>query len=184
MSLVAEKFHPKILPFMNYLAGLTERPELGDLVEQMKGFEITLEELGGFVQFHSNHYRRNLIFENEHVQLLCLCWRSGQRSPIHDHARSICGVKVLEGICSETIYESTASGYIRPASTLEYGLGVIGSQDDDIHQVSNYQGESHDLVTLHCYAPPLKRMKTYSNESKFSQIYEPINEWQIDGSGI
>ncbi len=184
MELAAENVHEKIIPFMKYMEGLTERPKLEDLVERMKSFDITVEELGQHVQFHSNHYRRNLMFENEHVQLLCLCWKSGQRSPIHDHADSICGVKVISGVCSETIYEPTPSGYLKPLSTVEYGVGVIGSQDDDTHQVSNYQSEGEDLVTLHCYAPPLTRMKTFSNESKFSQIYEPINEWQMDGSGI
>ncbi len=184
MELVVDKFHQKILPFMEYLEHLTERPQLDDLVARLESFDVSVEELGQNVQFHSNHYRRNLMFENEHVQLLCLCWKSGQCSPIHDHAQSICGVKVIDGICAETVYERTPSGYMKPLSTVEYGEGVLGSQDDDTHQISNYQSAGQNLVTLHCYAPPLKCMKTFSSESNFSQIYQPINDWQIDGSGI
>ncbi|MGJ8655994.1 MAG: cysteine dioxygenase [Akkermansiaceae bacterium] len=169
---------------MDYLERLTARPPLEEVVQKMQAFDISIEELGDYVQFHGNHYRRNLIFENKHVQLLCLCWKSGQRSPIHDHAESICAVKIITGIASETIYEKTPSGYIKPVSTIDFNKGVIGSEDSDTHQVSNLQNPDEDLVTLHCYAPPLKRMKTFSIDSKYSQVYEPVNEWHMDGSGI
>ena len=39
---------------------------------------------------------------------------------------------------------------------------VIGSQDSDLHQVSNLQPAGADLVTLHIYSPPLLWMGTYS----------------------
>jgi DMSO/TMAO reductase YedYZ molybdopterin-dependent catalytic subunit len=39
---------------------------------------------------------------------------------------------------------------------------VIGNEDGDLHQVSNLQAGSADLVTLHVYSPPLLRMTTYS----------------------
>jgi len=184
MNQTFKNYHEKLAPFMKYMEGLTERPALEEVVERMNAFDITVEELGENVQFHSSHYRRNLMFENEHVQLLCLCWSSGQRSPIHDHADSICGVKVVTGVASETVYEMTPSGFIKPISTIDYGEGVVGSQDDDTHQIANLQGAKEDLVTLHCYAPPLKRMKTFSIDSKFAQVYEPINEMHMDGSGI
>ncbi len=41
-----------------------------------------------------------------------------------------------------------------------------------------------DIVTLHCYSPPLKRMQTFSIDSKFTQIYKPVNEVLMDGSGV
>ncbi|SHJ10804.1 Cysteine dioxygenase type I [Rubritalea squalenifaciens DSM 18772] len=184
MSVSALHYPAKIVPFIEYLQGLTTRPPIDDLVAKMKKFDISMQELGSFVQFHDRGYRRNVVFENEHVQLLCLCWKSGQRSPIHDHAQSICAVKIVEGVASETLFEMTPSGYIKAVSTVDYGEGVIGSEDDDTHQVANLQEEGQDLVTLHCYAPPLRKMKTYSIDSKFSQMYEPVNEMHIYGSGI
>jgi len=166
------------------MAGLTERPTLDELVEKLSAFEITAEELGENVKFHKDHYRRNLMFENKHVQLLCLCWKSGQRSPIHDHANSICGVKVITGVATETVFEMTPSGYMKPVSTVDFEKGVVGSQDDDTHQLANLQHVDQDLVTLHCYSPPLKRMQTFAPDSKLAQVYEPVNEMYMDGSGI
>jgi len=160
---------------MEYLERLTERPSLEEVVHKMQGLEVSVEELGEYVQYSNKHYRRNLIFQNEYVQLLCLCWKSGQRSPIHDHAGSTCAVKIITGIASETVYEMTSSGLINLVHTFDYPEGVMGSEDSDIHQVSNLQGKGEDLVTLHCYSPPLKKMKTFSIDSRLVQDYEPID---------
>lgn len=184
MSISSTSYPTQIECFIEYLSKLDERPLLDDLVLKMRSFDISSKQLGEYVQFNESGYRRNMVFENEHVQLLCLCWKSGQRSPIHDHAQSICGVKVVEGVASETVYEFTPSGYIKPVSTVDYGAGVIGSEDEDTHQVANLQAEGENLVTLHCYAPPLKKMKTFSIDSKFSQVYEPVNEGYTHGGGI
>jgi len=126
-----------------------------------------------------------MIFENEAVELLCLCWKSGQRSPIHDHASSVCGIKIIEGTGTETAYKLTPSGYIKAIASRDYGCGqVLVSEDADTHQVANLQSLEEDLVTLHIYSPPLRSMKTYSIESKKTRIYEPVNEGHIDGCGI
>ena len=42
----------------------------------------------------------------------CLCWRNGQRSPIHNHRGSNCGVKVLRGVATETTFARAANGMI------------------------------------------------------------------------
>ena len=39
---------------------------------------------------------------------------------------------------------------------------MCGSEDDDLHQISNLQAGDADLVTLHIYTPPLLQMGTYS----------------------
>jgi cysteine dioxygenase len=64
---------------------------------------------------------------------------------------------------TETRFDYTPNGHIKAVSSREYGVGsVIGSQDSDLHQVSNLQAGDGDLVTLHIYSPPLLRMNTYS----------------------
>jgi cysteine dioxygenase len=95
--------------------------------------------------------------------LLALCWKNGQRSPIHDHAGSSCGIRVLRGTMTETRFEFAPNGHVKAVSSKDYGAGsVLGSQDFDLHQISNLQANDADLVTLHVYSPPLFRMGTYS----------------------
>jgi hypothetical protein len=60
---------------------------------------------------------------------------------------------------------------------------LCGSEDTDIHQVSNLQADDAVLVTLHVYAPPLHRMGTYSlyDMSRGYEIWDPVFS---DAAGI
>ena len=167
---LATQYSQKLQPFIDYLADLNGRPNIDDLGKQMRAMEIGMEDVADFAHFSDSGYRRNVVFQNDVVQLLCLCWKSGQRSPIHDHADSICGVKVMEGIATETVFEHTPSGYIKAVASVDYGEGVIISEDSDTHQVSNLQAPGEDLVTLHVYSPPLTRMKLYTIYSNFFAV--------------
>lgn len=60
---------------------------------------------------------------------------------------------------------------------------VCGTQDDDLHQVSNLQAGDADLVTLHVYTTPLVWMGTYSTYDT-SRGQEPILLEFIDAAGI
>ena len=177
---------PKLEDFLSYLSGLSGRPDPAELARCLDGLDLSPDDLGAYVRFNEEGYARNLIFESEIVQLLCLCWRSGQRSPIHDHARSLCGVRIVSGLATETRFERVASGYIKAVCSEDYPVGtVMVSQNADTHQISNLQGEGTDLVTLHVYAPPLNRMKTYTIESRETSEYRPCNrEALVDGGGI
>ena len=174
----------KIQPLINYLGALTSRPDMDELREHLLAVDVNIEEMGEFVRFNDSGYRRNKVFENDTVELLCLCWKSGQRSPIHDHAHSVCGVKIIEGVSTETNYEMTPSRYIKAVGSNDYPEGlVLVSEDADTQQLDNLQA-SQDLVTLHVYSPPLRKMQTYSIDSRKTQVYEPVNEEYIDGYGI
>jgi cysteine dioxygenase len=122
-----------------------------------------LDDVRDFVKFDPSRYRRNLVAEGPWYSLLVLCWRSGQRSPIHDHAQSACAFKVLTGVCSETVFGYSACGQVYPLHTEDRPVGsIVATQDADTHQVSNLQPVPRDLVTLHIYAPPLKSMALFS----------------------
>jgi cysteine dioxygenase len=172
--------------FLSYLDSLTERPDLGDLEQHLLKLEISPEDIDVYSVFNKRTYARNLIYESDTVQLLCLCWSSGQRSPIHDHAQSICGVRIVKGTATETKFDRVPSGFIKAVASNDYSKDtVMVSQDADTHQISNLQGEGDDLITLHLYSPPLNRMKTYSIESREVTEYKPHNHVVLlDGGGI
>lgn len=178
--------HPVLANFIAYLETIQERPDLDSLHKQLLALHLSREDIQIYANFNEKNYARNLIFESDTVQLLCLCWRSGQRSPIHDHEHSICGVRIIEGIATETKFERVPSGYIKALGSTDYSQeSVMVSQDSDTHQISNLQEENKDLITLHLYSPPLNRMKTFSIESRRSIEYKPLNHVVLlDGGGI
>jgi cysteine dioxygenase len=116
--------------------------------------------------------------------LLVLCWKNGQRSPIHDHAGSTCGLRVLRGVMTETAFVFTPNGHVKAMGSRDLAEGAVcGTQDDDLHQISNLQAGDAELVTLHVYTPPLVWMGTYSMYDT-SRGQEPMLLEFCDAAGI
>jgi cysteine dioxygenase len=146
-----------------YLDELQERAALDDLMAALKQLRFDMADLTNFIRFSSQSYARNLVRGGPWYQALVLCWKNGQRSPIHDHVGSSCGVRVLRGTMTETLFEFAPNGHVKAVCSRDFPPGmVIGSQDTDLHQVSNLQAGNADLITLHVYSPPLVKMGTYS----------------------
>lgn len=165
----AVKTPPAVLaPLLDYLHGLkAERADLATLQRLLTESRVTLEDLRDYLHFEESCYCRNLVAESPWFNLLVLCWKSGQRSPIHDHAQSVCAFKVLTGVCSETAFRFSPCGQVVPERTKDYLAGeIIASHDSETHQVSNLQAEGTTLVTLHAYSPPMKTMKVFSLTGK------------------
>jgi cysteine dioxygenase len=146
-----------------YLDGLTDRAPLPELAVRLAQAKVRCEDVAEFMRFSDRGYTRNLVRAGPFYNLLVLCWKNGQRSPIHDHKGSSCAVSVLHGMATETIFEFAPNGHVWATRSLQHRPGsVLGSQDTDVHQVSNLQDGDADLVTLHIYSPPLLWMGTYS----------------------
>jgi cysteine dioxygenase len=167
-----------------FLDELSGRAPLNELTALLARLEIDMTELAPFLRFSDRHYTRNLVRAGPWYHLLALCWKNGQRSPIHDHTGSSCGVRVLRGVLTETLFDFAPNGHIKATFSRDLLPGsVCGSQDSDIHQVSNLQPGSADLVTLHVYSPPLLWMGTYSL-TDLSRGQEPMFVEFSDSAGI
>lgn len=127
----------------------------------LSGVDLSDVTLLPWLHFDECCYRRNVIFSARHFTVLALCWRPGQRTPIHNHRGSGCVVRVISGVASETVYNQSTSGAWYPASTQHLASGsTFWSSDLDTHQMLNL--EMSDLVTVHFYSPPLSGMELLS----------------------
>jgi len=167
-----------------HLDTMTARPDLARLLDELSRFEIDLDDLSEHLHFAENGYKRNLVRAAPNYHAWVLCWKNGQRSPIHDHSGSACVVRVLRGTLTETMFELAPNGHVKATFSRDFAHGsLIGSEDTDIHQVSNLQAEDADLVTLHVYTPPLNRMNTFSlyDLSRGYEVWDPVFS---DAAGI
>jgi cysteine dioxygenase len=147
----------------DYLDSLEDRASLSELTSRLNQLDIGCEDVAEYIRFSERGYMRNLLRAGEWYNALILCWKNGQRSPIHDHKGSSCGVRVLRGTATETVFEFTPNGHVVATRSVTRRAGsVMATQDSDLHQVSNLQPGDADLVTLHIYSPPLLWMGTYS----------------------
>ncbi len=163
----------------------SESVPLSALESSLRQTALSYSDVSRFVAFGERTYRRNLLHDGPAYHALVLCWRSGQRSPIHDHAGSSCAVHVLKGRATETLFSRTEHGMIYATSTRTMQEGdILGSFDADIHQISNLEGPGEDLVTLHLYSPPLFKMNLYSlTDGSVLPFYDQV-EYFSEGAGI
>jgi cysteine dioxygenase len=145
-----------------YLDSLTGRADLDVLSGMLAKLEIGIEDIRSNCIFGQKGYKRNTISKSDWYELLALCWHSGDRTPIHDHQGVSCSFKVVHGTGTEIRFKPTPSGLICPVSATEMRPGYIcAALDADIHEVANFQAPGQDLVTLHIYSPPIKKMNVY-----------------------
>jgi cysteine dioxygenase len=147
-----------------------------------KLLEVNIEvgDVEKWVIFSENHYQRNRVIRFPDIEMLVVCWRPGQYTPIHDHAGSICTIKVLTGTLTEIIFEKNSLGYLLPTQKTEIKAGKsCCSIDESIHLVGNFEANNTDLITLHCYSPPLDKINLFGLESTiFGNYTDFYNEYR------
>jgi cysteine dioxygenase len=160
------------------IAGLERLPELSELDEWMRDVRVRADELRPHVGFKEGTYARHRVFMCNHAELLVLCWRPGQRTPIHDHDGSFGVVRVLQGVMWETLFEMGGDRGLAYKSSREWTPGcVTGADIPDIHQLGNPDISGQDLVTLHLYAPPLTSLNVFKVGRKDSVNTLWMSSW-------
>ena len=145
--------------------------KLPDLRRFISNLKPKRSEIEPYILFSENRYARNLVYKSADFECLVLCWRPGQRSPIHDHGNSICAVYAMDGILSADNYLKTANGHIRADYSEDFKPNsVLTIQTTEIHQVSNLQ-DSSDLISIHFYLGPLEKSYLYSVMQQKSEPY-------------
>ncbi len=157
------RLRARLEPLLRYLESLSpgSRADMGDLARILGGLEaLGFEDVERYAVFSDAGYSRVVLAEGASFELLLMGWKAGQQSPIHDHARSTCGARVIRGTATETRFRFTPSGHLMASGSRHVPEGaVFASRDADVHLIANY--ESGPLLTLHVYSPPLRRMTQY-----------------------
>jgi cysteine dioxygenase len=151
------------------------------ILQALEDLDVDREALEGCINFSELSYQRTTIHCAECYEVLVLCWRSGQGSPIHDHGESTCGVLILEGTATETSFAASSSGRWVPARLRRLKQGsTIVSCGSDVHQLANLEPPGVDLISLHVYSPPLSNCRCYRVAE--TALYE--NDSLIDNAPV
>ena len=152
----------------------TTPPALDALTSWLSSVEISQLELEPYLGFKEGNYWRHRVCRNEAAEMLVICWRPGQKTPIHDHNGSHGVVLVQQGLMQETIFSYNEDKGLCFDSGRECPEGTItGAGVPDIHQLGNPDVSGRDLITVHVYAPPLGVLKTYKVGSSQVDLYTP-----------
>ena len=103
-------------------------------------------------------YKRTLINRDLFVEIILIGWNINQKSPIHDHPKNGCLVKILKGTLNETIYSNT----LKELNSRKLQINEISYQESNkiLHKIENLTDTP--VYSLHVYAPPNYKSKHYS----------------------
>jgi cysteine dioxygenase len=156
------------------LQSLAAIPTLEETYRLIERTDISQDEIAPFLGFKTGNYSRHRVMRNQFVEMLVLCWKPGQRTPIHDHNGSHGAVRVFAGVLWETTFLYDGTRGLCYKSGREWSPGEVTSAAiPDIHQLGNPEVSGQNLITLHIYAPPLGVLKTYRVGSPVIDAYTP-----------
>ena len=133
----------------------------------LERLSLAVNAIRSCIGFDEETYRRIRIHANEAYEVLILCWRSGQGSPIHDHGTSACGFLVVEGVAMETSYlpGDGMDGFTAGTRRIDAGTVAV-SRGVDLHKIENREPPGSNLITLHVYSPLLTNSRYYRIENR------------------
>lgn len=84
-----------------------------------------------------------------------------------------CAVQVLQANAVETTYRIANDGYVEKEFDLVVPCGAVSAGEDaSVHAISNPSTNEGVLVTLHVYAPPLRKFQRF--------VARPVSRSSID----
>ncbi len=139
--------------------------KLDQLKELFGKLDLSETLINEHITFANDSYSRNLICRTPRFDMLCLCWRPGQVTVIHDHAGSLNVTRVFDGQLTARLFrvsDKPAPGRAFVKVNEEDHLGKTDFSCVDYGQIHQLENTSkHDLVTVHVYARPLKDIHRY-----------------------
>jgi cysteine dioxygenase len=169
----------KLLPvgeYVDHLKSFEKEPITRDRVlEYCLETAVDPRTLDRYVHFRDDTYTRNLIFRDETLELMAVCWKPGQRTVIHTHNGQLGWMAVQQGHLAVVNYKylgcnaadnQNVAGLDCLAGATEldidrrevqecYPGGAVNNVDkvQAIHQVV-VQG-NEPVISLHIYSRPI-----------------------------
>lgn len=160
--------------FVERLNSQANSPSLEEINSWLSNAQIVDSDLEPYIGFKEGNYWRHRVCRNDAVEMLVICWRPGQKTPIHDHNGSHGVVRVYKGLMAETIFAFDDEKGLCFDTARDCPVGTLtGADVPDIHQLGNPELSGQDLITIHVYAPPLGVLKTYKLGSSQIDLYTP-----------
>ncbi len=124
--------------------------------------------LAPYIQFSDDSYARNVLYRDDNFEAICLCWKPGQGTPVHNHGRSFGVVYVYEGALAITGFRRLDDGAVPGRADLEPSTQAVAAAGSivmdrvgSIHRLGNPAYAPRRVVSLHFYAGPLDVMELF-----------------------
>lgn len=134
-------------------------------LEQLESALHTLETLFYEIPLYKTEpmqlpYGRNVIYKNEHVEIIVIHIPAFSSTAIHNHGTSIGAAYLAQGTLVNSKFALDSAGYpVVQADDMIKSGEFFTAPANQIHQLNNPFHER--AVSLHVYSPPLHAVNRY-----------------------
>lgn len=154
---------PRMVQLIEGLDRLGPAPTADGIRRQIEHANLEWDDVDPFVQESPTAYTRASVKRNDAYELLVMTWKPGQGSVPHDHAGSVCCLKVVRGVLTETLFDRAPDSLVDPCRATNLTAGdVTADEGRVVHALHNDCDASVALVTIHVYSPPLPELRRYA----------------------
>lgn len=147
--------------------------------EILKKMNIPLSDFEAYASWDKDTYTRNCIYRTDEYEMILLCWKKGNETPIHGHDDQNCWLYQLEGELTEIRYEKMESGDLTEVNRLKLVPGKLTFMNAAMgyHKLNN----DNDLraMTLHVYVSPILSCEVFNDVKSAFEVkemkYDTIN---------
>jgi len=126
--------------------------DLPALLRFAKDYTYRVEDLP--IRFATEPYTRIPIHRDENIEIVVICFASGQTSSVHDHRGSNCVIRVVRGKVLECLFAGIGETLHMDFHHYLHNGEISGLDGQQIHQLSNL--DPAGTVLLNFYSPPFK----------------------------
>jgi cysteine dioxygenase len=147
------------------------------LYEYLTSYEIEPSDLESYKHWAPEKHTRNLIFRNNRIELMLICWNIGNRTPLHTHNGQLGWMAMAEGKLQVENFHLRACN--RPENQEVVGMDCLGGatsidmevmetelvvpggplntvdKHQTIHRISNLAEWNERAVSIHVYSLPI-----------------------------
>lgn len=116
--------------------------------------EYTYREADLPIVFAAEPYTRIPIYRDDNIEIVVICFASGQTSSVHDHQGSNCVIRVVHGKILECLFKRIDQLLHLDAHHYLHTGEISGLDGQQTHQLSNLDPDG--TVLLNFYSPPFK----------------------------
>ncbi len=135
-----------------------------DLKNIYKFLNIPISEYEPYIFWSDENYTRNCIVRTDKYELLLLCWKKNQYTPIHSHNGQECWVYNVKGTFEEIRYELNSEKKLIKQNDFSLNEGHFSYMNNQLgfHELK----ANEEAISLHLYSLPIDECLIYDSNSE------------------
>jgi len=154
-----------------------------DYVKIAKSINIPPSDFLPYCHFRVDGYARNCIIKTEAFELILICWKKDDFTPIHGHDNKQCWVYQVAGEMTEIRYEQNDSGKLIECNRMKLTPGKLTYMQDSMgyHLLKNPTEEN--AMSLHLYMKPVESCQVFDKDNNCFEEME-LSFYSVEGELI